>query len=804
MHSASLQASHALRQTFHEGEMTFSTHHVAAASLRTRRDEILRTWEAAVRTMPRANQLERSTLIDPIPGLLVHIARAAEELEHGRAPELPPEQTERHAVTRLDQGFDLLDLIEELRALRRCIVKLFARDHQGGTGAAELEVIEDAIDAAVTSTITQYTVVRERTLQGFDRIASAALESSSLDDLLRRLLRVLCETTPTIDSGAIYLREADVLRLRVAECQGRENEDDVAMRVGDGFAGVIAARREVMTLSHPAAEHCRENPFLARAPVRVLHGMPLFDRGDVIGVATIASFTAEQFSLQDQRIVAAMIARAGAAVVQHGLRDQARCARAQLAEPERQLRALADNVPQLVWMADPAGSCYWCNQRWYEYTGTTPEESQGWGWEKAVHPDHVPRIVELWGHAVEHGLSWEDTHPVRSVDGHYRWFLSRANPIRDASGKIERWVGTNTDVTAQRFIDDATRILHSTLDMGDALEQLAQLAVPDLADWCIIDLLEHGQLKYVATVCGGEAKRAAACEVARRLRLDLDAAGGAGGTLRSGVAAVMLEISAETLAAQMCPPERLELLRELGFKSWIGAPLVARGSTIGVLHLIMADSNRRYREADVELAVELGLRAGMTVDNTRLYREAQTAIRVRDDVLAIVSHDLRSPLQAVDLAATMLHRQGDTDPGARRDLETLRRSVDRMEHLINDLLDMASINAGKLAITPARIRADQLVSEIVDMYEPLAAERGIRVLRDHEIGGVTLHVDRDRIAQALGNLLGNAIKFCRPGDVITVRGQRAGDSLQVTIADTGPGIPTLDLPHLFEAYWSGH
>jgi PAS domain S-box-containing protein len=783
--------------------MTFSTHHAAAASIRAHRDEILRTWEAAVGTMPRAKQLDRPALIDPIPGLLDHIARAAEALEHGPAPELPPEPIERHALVRLDQGFDLLDLIGELRALRRCIVKLFARDHQGSIDAAELEVLEDAIDAAVAGTITQYTVVRERTLQGFDRITSAALESSSLDDLLRRLLHVLRETTPAIDGAAIYLREADVLRLRVAECRGCENEGDVAMRVGDGFAGAIAARRGAMTLPHPAAEHCRENPLLARTPVRVLHGVPILDRGDVIGVATIASFTAEQFSLQDQRIVAAMIARAGVAVVQHERRDQVRRAGAQLAEPERQLRALADNVPQLVWMADPAGSCYWCNQRWYEYTGATPEDSQGWGWEKAVHPDHVPRIVELWHHAVEHGLSWEDTHPVRSADGHYRWFLSRAHPIRDASGRIERWVGTNTDVTAQRLVDDATRILNSTLDMGDALEQLAQLAVPDLADWCIVDLLEHGQLNHVATVHGDEPERAAACEVEQRLRLDLDAAGGAGRILRSGVAAVMPEIPAETLTAQACTPEHLELLRELGFKSWIGAPLVARGSTIGVLHLIMAGSNRRYCEADVELAVELGRRAGMAVDNTRLYREAQTAIRVRDDVLAIVSHDLRSPLQAMNLAATMLHQQGDTDPGARRYLEVLRRSVERMEHLINDLLDMASINAGKLAITPARISADRLVGEIVDMYEPLAAERGIRVLRDHKIGGVALHVDRDRIAQALGNLLGNAIKFCRPGDVITVRGQRVGDSLQLTIADTGPGIPALDLPHLFEAYWSG-
>ncbi|HEX8106399.1 MAG TPA: ATP-binding protein, partial [Kofleriaceae bacterium] len=385
-----------------------------------------------------------------------------------------------------------------------------------------------------------------------------------------------------------------------------------------------------------------------------------------------------------------------------------------------------------------------------------------------------------------------------------RWFLSRAHPIRDASGRIERWVGTNTDVTAQRFLDDATRILSGTLNMGDALEQLAQLTVPDLADWCFVDLLEHGQLKHVAIAHGDEAKREAVRGFALRLSPDdLPETSELGQILRSGTVAVLPEIADQGLAAYARSPEHLQLMRELAFKSWIGAPLIARGSTIGVLHLLMSDSNRRYREADVELAVELGRRAGMAVDNARLYSEAQAAVRVRDDVLAIVSHDLRSPLQAVDLGAAMLNQQCSADPGARRYLDTIRRSVDRMEHLINDLLDLASINAGKLSTHPTRVVADELMDEIVDVYKPLAAERKITIVRGQELGDVALHVDRHRITQAFSNLLGNAIKFCRPGDVVTVRGQRVGDGIQFTVADTGPGIAEADLPHLFEQYWSG-
>jgi PAS domain S-box-containing protein len=128
----------------------------------------------------------------------------------------------------------------------------------------------------------------------------------------------------------------------------------------------------------------------------------------------------------------------------------ARAAQAALSEREIEFRAMADNIPQLAWMADAAGAIFWYNRRWYDYTGGTLEGMRGWGWRAAHHPEHVERVVHGFREAVERGTPWEDTFPLRSRDGEWRWFLSRANPIRDARGRVARWFGTNTDVTDAR------------------------------------------------------------------------------------------------------------------------------------------------------------------------------------------------------------------------------------------------------------------------------------------------------------------------------------------------------------------
>ena len=773
-----------------------------AELIRSHLDEILRRWQAGVRRLPHADVLDEPRLVDHIPDLLERIAQMIDELAIGHTPELGQASSERHALARLEEGFDIQEVVGEFEVLRDVVLETLDHPDIGPLRVDELRVVNRAIDRAVSDSVARYSEVRERTLLGFDRIAAAALEATSLDELLRRLLRVLHETTPAIDTSSIYLLEGDVLRARASVGMGREDEEGLTIRVGEGFAGKVALTGKPLTVHHPSAEDL-SSPILARANLRVLCGMPIVDGSRIIGVAKIGSLHADEFSSQDQRIFTAMVARASAAILHHLLREQAERTAEQLADRERQLRALADNIPQLAWMADASGHVYWYNQRWYAYTGTTLDEAKGWGWQKVQHPEHVDRVVDKIRVHFASGEPWEDVFPLRGKDGHYRWFLSRMVPIRDAAGNIERWFGTNTDITARRFLYDAARILGASLDYRGTLEQLARLVVPDLADWCIVDLVEDGRARHVAIAHSDETKLELAREYARAHPPDLERDVGTREVLRTGEAWLVSSIDDETLTRTTRDPEHLRLLRQLGFRSWIGAPLTARGHTLGVLHLVMSDSPRRYSQADVEIATELGERAGAAVDNARLYRNAQDAVRVRDDVLAIVSHDLRNPLAAVDLAATLLLQQLGSDPRGRKHLEAIRRSMDRMTHLIDDLLDMASINAGRFSISPTDVPANDLVEEVLDMQLPLASERGIKIVRECEVQGIQLRVDRNRIVQAFANLLGNALKFCNPGDVVFFRAQRERERVRFEVTDSGPGIPAAELPHIFEPYWSG-
>jgi len=199
-----------------------------------------------------------------------------------------------------------------------------------------------------------------------------------------------------------------------------------------------------------------------------------------------------------------------------GARKQAEAA---LLERESQFRSMVDALPQLAWMADEKGWIYWYNCRWYEYTGTTLEEMQGWGWRKVHHPDHVQRVVAGIQHSWDTGEFWEDTFPLRGKDGQYRWFLSRAMPIRDANGRVTRWFGTNTDITERHKREELQKLLISeishrvknSLSIVSALLQL-QAKTLDAPSRCA---LEDASLRVsaVATVHDQLWRQADASEV---------------------------------------------------------------------------------------------------------------------------------------------------------------------------------------------------------------------------------------------------------------------------------------------------
>ena len=185
-------------------------------------------------------------------------------------------------------------------------------------------------------------------------------------------------------------------------------------------------------------------------------------------------------------------------------------------------------------------------------------------------------------------------------------------------------------------------------------------------------------------------------------------------------------------------------------------------------------------------------------DHKRMEEELRRAVRIRDEVLAIVSHDLRNPLGAIKLSASLLAEA--TEARTRRHVELIERSATRMEHLIEDLLDTAAIQAGKLTVQRAPENAESVVREVLDLQEPVAIEKGIAFHRSCQVDDVELYCDRDRILQLFANLIGNAIKFCRAGDAVTIASERAPDHVVFSVSDTGPGIDPALLPTLFEPY----
>ncbi len=154
-----------------------------------------------------------------------------------------------------------------------------------------------------------------------------------------------------------------------------------------------------------------------------------------------------------------------------------------LRKREQDFMTLANAIPQLAWMADETGAIFWYNQRWFDFTGTQLEQMKGWGWKAVHHPEHVESITESFKQAIAEGQDWEDTFPLRRHDGEYRWFLSRALPVRDESGRVVRWCGTNTDITEQKLLQEQlerayadleAKVMFRTLDLEREIKELRE------------------------------------------------------------------------------------------------------------------------------------------------------------------------------------------------------------------------------------------------------------------------------------------------------------------------------------------
>ena len=276
--------------------------------------------------------------------------------------------------------------------------------------------------------------------------------------------------------------------------------------------------------------------------------------------------------------------------------------------------------------------------------------------------------------------------------------------------------------------------------------------------------------------------------------------------LETGEPLFTADLKAARVEAELRSDDHARIIRRLAPRSSLAVPLVARGRTLGVWTFLYAESGRRYRKEDLQVALELARRAALALDNSRLFRELETANRAKDHFLATLSHELRTPLTPVLAIASRLEVDGRVLPEVREGLDMIRRNVELEARLIDDLLDLTRITRGKLELHCAPTDLRQVIAQALETCgeRELAARHVVRDLaaEEHLVWG-----DPSRLAQVFWNLLSNALKFTPEGGTIAVRSFREGapgaSFLVVEVADSGIGIEPGALPHIFDAFDQG-
>jgi signal transduction histidine kinase/PAS domain-containing protein len=397
-------------------------------------------------------------------------------------------------------------------------------------------------------------------------------------------------------------------------------------------------------------------------------------------------------------------------------------------------------------------------------------------------------------------------------DGTRGTMLVSSAPIRDRNENLIAAAVIFHDISerkqvekALRFLSTTSKLLAESMDPEETLCRTATLCVPDLADCSFATLLRNDQtIQKVALVTADPEKAARAGEKMASLPVDRHASHGLAQVLRTAESEFVPIMTDAFLAEMVTTPSALEWFQQVGMRSYLCVPLLSRGRVLGTLSLAMTTPDRRLTRRDLETAEEIGRRAGVALENAQLYEQARRAIEARQKVLAVVSHDLRNPLTAIDMNATLLLRKcppGKEGERARQPVQRIIDSAQRMAGLIKDLLDTSSIDAGRFAVDMQDHDLDAVLTEALEMFRRRATQKSIRLRKGRGTPQAMIQCDRERILQVLSNLIGNAVKFTEKGGSISVGAQMTSDHVLVAVHDTGPGISEKDLPHIFDFYW---
>jgi PAS domain S-box-containing protein len=461
----------------------------------------------------------------------------------------------------------------------------------------------------------------------------------------------------------------------------------------------------------------------------------------------------------------------------------------------------------------------------YRLYGVLPAEFAATyeGFLEFVHPEDRARVRAIIDESFRTGKPFSFDHRILRADGTVLTMQSFGSVVRDPATGLVRMVGTGQDITerkaaeeeraqlireqsaraeaesarrASAFLAHVSATLSASLDYDAVVAAVARLAVPEVADWCTVYTVdEAGALQVSAVQHASAALLPRARALAERHLPQPDEPSGVWQVIRTG----QPDLQARLPALLGADPRDLA---ELECASARVLPLSARGSTFGAI-LFARRSTSDTPEGREGLARSLADRAGVALENARLYREAQDANRLKDEFLATLSHELRTPLNAI-VGWSKLLRSGQLDPAtAARAIETIDRNAAVQTQLIEDILDVSRIVAGKLRLNLRAIDLAPVVEAAVEAVKPTAEAREIRVRLALDRSAGLVAGDADRLQQVIWNLLSNAIKFTPRGGHMEVRLARVRSHVEVTVTDTGMGIKPQFLPYVFERFRQG-
>ncbi|WP_288377969.1 ATP-binding protein, partial [uncultured Massilia sp.] len=431
---------------------------------------------------------------------------------------------------------------------------------------------------------------------------------------------------------------------------------------------------------------------------------------------------------------------------------------------EQYFRALVDASPVMLWTTDADEQCTYLSQRWYDFTGRRPEQDLGRGWLENVHPDDLERTVRAYLEAAEARSPVALDFRLRRHDGSYRWVIDNGLPRVDEQGRHAGYVGTVIDVHERRLLQERFEGVARAGDIGvwyaDAPFKRFQLNV-EMARHLGVGSSGHADIRELL----------GAIEPADRARVE--------DSMRRALA----EGSGLDVEFRTGPAHGGRWLRAIGWYAR-GEARDGHGQRFDGVTLDVGT----HKEAEQELR--------------RLAEELREKNRQQSDFLSTLAHELRNPLAPIRAGIELMQAGGTA--ARQRDVQgMMRRQVEHMVRLVDDLLDMARLSEGKVTLRLEAVRLDAVVDEAVAMCMPLVTARGHRLALRLPPAPLTLVADRHRLAQVLSNLVNNAAKYTPHGGDITVEARLEAGELRIDVADTGIGIAPEVLPTVFDMYAQG-